>query len=244
MFLYNHPTSFVIANVLLLGILGSFCPQRTLLPYEILISINVILSMRTKAFAWLGAYFFLKYSATWLKKYKKIYVFSLLAIVIFIGSDKIVQLNSFSNSTRMYNYVAGIELMLYTFPLGGGFASFASQLAVKDGSLAYDVLATPPPWHYFGIYNLDEMFIIQAGDTGFPYYYAQFGVMGFVVFMVLVRYLLKLCSREGVLFINSLMILVYILISLTTEAILVNSGLQLGILLAIIMHKEKKGIER
>ena len=238
-FLYGHPTIFVFINVIILSILGAFIPKNNMMIYDVMIFTNIVLSMRTKAAVWIGMYLFMKYGGNWLKKYKLLYWIAILAIAVFISFDKVTELNSFSNSTRMYNYIAGVELMMYTFPLGGGFATFASQLAVRDGSGAYDVLLTPPPWKFFGTYNLDEQFIIEAGDTGYPYYFAQFGLIGFILFILLMSNIFKLCYFHGRIHLYALIMFLYFIISLTTEASFMNAGLSIGIVLAIVLYREE-----
>lgn len=230
-FIFSHPTFLVFSLVMALVVLEGEKSGGT--PIKILCLVLLVLTMRDKAFGFVGLC--LVSWALKIENKKQIapYVLLVGAVVALVGWPKIAEYLSFSNSPRQALYSTALAISVSFFPLGGGLASIASSLSGEYYSNAYYQ------------YGLDSMLglspsaFYDLGDAGFACYLGQ---LGFVGFFFIVLLLVKLYSlfTEGLLIGDSrrsaLFILFgYILIALSVETVLTNStGAMAAFLLALV----------
>ena len=80
-----------------------------------------------------------------------------------------------------------VQLLLFKdyFPIGSGFASFASHISGKYFSGVYNVI------HIAGLYSADGQISPDVGDAGIPYYLGQFGFIGMIFIGILIYMMIK-----------------------------------------------------
>lgn len=225
-FLFSHPTYLVLCNIMILAVLCAADNNHSMFKYELMILGNTILAMRTKGIAIACVYIFIRYSGNWLRRYKIIYWGGAAALVFAVSYSKLLQYSSFSNSPRESIYRGALQLMQLCFPFGSGFATYASHLSGKAISEVYNFITLAGVWH-------SGTTGAAIGDTGYPYYMGQFGIIGSILFALMMYYIYRGVSIER-RNIPVLTIYLYIIIALTSESILLNNGLELGVLLAVL----------
>lgn len=228
MFLYIHPTYLTTGMICILCIINA--SGNVTLRDDIVILSIILLAMRTKGVAFIAVYIFTKYSLSWVKKLKIIYWPAIGIIVFWVVRSKLLLYASFSGSVRESLYVGALNLMKRCFPIGSGFASYASHISGKIFSGVYNII------HISGLYDSTGQVTVDIGDAGLPYYLGQFGILGVVCFGLLFYCIIKksLTDLEK----NSRMavidVWVLMAISVPTEAILVNNGTELAMILVIV----------
>ena len=228
-FLFSHPTYMVVSMVFVLALFeykGNEIKNKNF--YELLTIAIITMTMRTKGFAIIAVFIILKYFGNILKKHKFISMFVAVLVVTLVGYSKVSLYMNFSSSAREILYRGSITLLTKCFPFGSGFGTFASHISGQYMSKVYDFINIKYIWEIAG------NSIAQLGDTGFPYYVGQFGIIGIVLLSFLAKHIVELTcindkNRNAVI-----LILVYILIGLTSESTLVNLGVELAIILAIV----------
>lgn len=242
MFLFSHPTYLTTCMICILCILNA--TNEASFKIDFVILANIILAMRTKGFVFIAVYIFLKYFTPWLEKkliqwnsniirYLK-YIYGLIIglIIILVASKKLLLYASYSNSPRESLYLGSFNIMKMCFPIGSGFATFASHLSGKYYSLLYDII------HVAGFYEWDGSISVDIGDAGIPYYLAQFGFIGILLFILLFYIMFKISfsniendKKQPVIYMWLL-----IIISIFSEAILVNNGVELAVIFVLIIN--------
>ena len=227
-FLYSHPTVLVLNSVFLLAILETISSKKNILLYRFLILIIMILTMRTKGIVFVSLYIFIVYFGKKLKKLKLIYI--ILAVIVIIGASysKLQLYSSFSSSPREVLYMGSFKLLYHCFPLGSGFGTFASHISATYFSNAYSFINLPR------FYLDTPNYLVVLGDAGYPYYIAQFGLIGFLLFIKLLYniYIMltkSIREKKGIV-----IIMIYFLIALTSESTLINFGIELAFMLMFI----------
>lgn len=227
MFLYTHPTYLTTGLICILCILNT--TGAATIKEDIVILGSVALAMRTKGLAFIAVYIFLKYGSRWLRKFKIFYWFAIIGIVLIVASSKLQMYASFSNSPRESLYVGAITLFKDYFPIGSGFASFASHISGKYFSGVYNVI------HIAGLYGADGQISPDVGDAGIPYYLGQFGFIGMIFIGILIYMMIKISlhnldakRKMGVVY-----LWLMIAISIPTEALLVNNGVEIAFTMAM-----------
>ncbi|RMC92310.1 hypothetical protein D9O40_20505 [Clostridium autoethanogenum] len=234
LFIYSHPTYLVSSMICILAILNA-SEEKLSVVYDLMISIIIILSMRTKGIVAIVVYIFMKYGPKWIRKLKVLYWLAVLMIVIFASHSKLALYASYSNSPRESLYKGALTIIQKCFPIGSGFATYASFVSVNYLSKVYDFV------NVAGIYDYTGNFDPEIGDAGFSYYMGQFGLIGSILFIYMAVQIVKasISSLEKDRRLPVILLLVYIAITLTSEAILVNNGFELAVILAIIVAMSK-----
>lgn len=232
-FLFIHPTYIVIFEIFVLAVLEAYSSSNVWI--DSMISITIILSMRTKGIAIVAVYIFLKYAGGWMKRFKFLYWIGAVVVVVASGYSKLMEYASWTTSPRETLYKGALQLMCDCFPLGSGFATFASHLSGKYYSKVYDFIWIADAWENGAATDV-------LGDAGFPYYLGQFGFIGTILFIIVLWNIGKACKGERKSFnLGVFVLLAYILIALTSEAFLVNDGTQIGIILAVTAYAAVHG---
>lgn len=232
-FLFTHPTYLVLNSIFMLALNEKFKKnKKTINIYEILLAITIFLALRTKGIITIALYFFIRYFGRTLKKYKLIYICLIIIIVFFTAHQKVSEYMAYSTSAREVFYKETVTLVKKCFPIGSGFASYASHVSRYAESKVYDFIRIP-------IYYVNGVPSYAVyGDTGYPYYIGQFGLFGFILICILFSkiYAISIKNMENKMPIY--LIWIYILIALTTESILLNNGIELAFILAIVSLKK------
>ena len=96
--------------------------------------------------------------------------------------------------------------------------------------------------------DIKEIFDAQGnptavlGDTGYPYYIAQFGVVGIILLTISIKNLLKMVRPQKQINCSAILLLIYLCIALTGESTLLNAGVEFAVTLAVILAKNEKKI--
>lgn len=233
-FLFNHPNSFGIVMVMILCLLNSVDEYESQKKYIILSLFLLVLTMRTKILAFCAVFIFIKFGNRWAKKFKGLFIFGSSVLILATVYDKLTIVTKWSESARMRFWTESFNLLLKCFPLGTGFATFASHISGKYKSSLYSILNIKEIFDQYG--NVTA----TIGDTGFPYYIGQFGFFGLCMLFLSIRALLKIIHNENLNSTSAVLFLTYIAIALTGEATLINAGLECAVTLSLILWSDKK----
>lgn len=224
-FLYSHPTYLVYAFVLISVVLVSeqekhIKIRKKYYALHFMVLFCILFSFRDKGFGYIALFFAIMVLLPRRKKVKIRY-FVIAGIIAFLVSfQKLLEYKSWSWSPRNALYMNGLQLALKVFPWGSGFATFNSFLSGEYYSKAY---------YLFGLDRkpgLSPIDYVDAGDAQLPYYYTQFGFIGFILF-VFVLYLLvkkvKIIFQGRTMVLKSAYLLMgYMVIGSLVEAVFTN----------------------
>ena len=186
--------------------------------------------MSTRGFIFVAIYVFIKYGRHWFKRAKVLYWYIIFCLIMAVSYNKLMLYASYSTSPRETLYMGSLSLMKICMPIGSGFGTFASHLSAKMISGVYSVV------HISGFYNDNGTVSAAIGDAGYSYYMGQFGIIGLGLIVFLSLFLVRLTkegvNKNNVFSINMMWFMIGI--SLITETILVNDGVEIAVLLAII----------
>lgn len=233
MFLFNHPTALVYSSVVVICLLTALERNNDQTLYIVFLCVVIILTMRTKGIAFVAVFMFMKYSGKWLRKEKVLYWLGMMIAILAASYSQLQMYVSWSDSGREVLYVGAFDLLFKCFPFGSGFGTYASHLSGRYVSGVYDFI------YHYQFWNNNGSATAVLGDSGYPYYIGQFGVLG----VALVIYGVYRLIKKNVLVdknykFSVILLLMYIGIALTTEAILITYGLEFGILLAVLIKLE------
>ena len=232
-FIFSHPTYLVMSMILILALFEYNQKDiENVIVYEVLIVLITFLTMRTKAIAFLAVFLIIKFFGKYIKKYKKTSAIVICLVILATVYSKLALYASFSSSTREVLYKGCVILIEKCFPIGSGFATYASHISGQYISKVYEFINVN--------YVFETGYLAQLGDVGFPYYIGQFGVLGCAFIIVLAYEIVKICTEKCKNVLPVYIILMYILIGLTTESTLLNLGTELAIVLAIISTNKIK----
>lgn len=239
-FLFSHPTFLASSLVLASATLAAYdkASFKSKLFFYIETVITLILTMRDKAIAYAVLFVILVFFIPSLRRMRKMTILlaSTVALVIayFISRSKIQEYFTWSWSPRAALYTNGISVMKDCFPIGSGFATFASSISGEYYSKLY---------YSFGM-NLKPGVgpgdYVDLGDAGAAYYIAQFGLLGVIIFITVLTLIFKEAlyiyrSQSGKIK-ASILILGYIVISIFFENVLTNeSGASVMMVLLIYL---------
>lgn len=230
-FIFSHPTYLTTSFAFILCVLNA-CKKCTKID-EFFILACILMAMRTKGIVFIFVYIFIKYLFQFFKNHLYVFVLCILLIVIATSYQKLQLYSSYSNSPRESLYKGALELFINNFPFGSGFCTFASHVSGKFYSSVYYFI------HIAGLYDEDGNISADIGDAGLPYYIGQFGFIG-SIFVLLLFIKIFLLSTRWVNFSSSIyMLWSLILISIPSEAILINDGAVIGTYLTILISLEK-----
>lgn len=236
-FLFSHPTFLVASLVITSTVLVAKNNSKDL-PLVVLNLFTLILTMRDKAIGYVILFVIVIWIFPIFKiKKVKIRSFVLPTLLIFYEmKDKIVEYNNFSWSPRTALYFDGIDLMKKCFPFGSGFCTWGGSLTGEYYSSAYYLydMENRPGTSLHAFYDL--------GDAGIPYYYSNFGIIGFALFI----YLLIIIFKSAISLYNKvnyktkavILLIGYIIIALPFENVLTNeSGATIALIMFIYLGK-------
>lgn len=165
----------IISSVLIITTFNK--TNKTLFIYLALACIQMVLSLKGPSFIWVVS---IVLFTIHFQKYSKLKAWT---IILLIGAGMIVgeyQINNYilnPNSPRARFYTKGFIVANRYFPLGSGFATFGSDMAGKNYSPLYDELGFN---YFYGLSRENRMFL---NDNYWPMIYAQFGWIGFFLYI-------------------------------------------------------------
>ncbi len=233
---YSHPTYLAGATVYLIALLTAFY-QRENVKYIVMDLVMLVLTMRSKAIVAAGVYCILIYYLGIRKKHLKISTILLGVCLIVAAAWKQIYfyyIKFAGHSARSILTMTSLKIMKDYFPLGTGFATYASDSAFKNYSpvyIKYGFLfeSEVSPASYF------------MNDTFWPIIIAQTGFIGILLYISVLLFLLKKCfemeSYSIKFYIGSLFIFCYLFISSTSEPAFNNSiAIPLAILFGVMLR--------
>ena len=180
-FMFSHPTYLVSAMGMLFSVILANKDKKKYDKFIIFEALFVILiTVRNKGFTLILAYIIIGL----ILKYKESIKISHLLLILIVGfimsSEKIKEVFYYGlTAARPALYIVGLKIARDYFPLGSGFGSFSSSISGEYYS---------PIYSQYGINNvmgLMENSYGYIGDTFWPYIYGQFGIIGFMFFVVI-----------------------------------------------------------
>ena len=161
-----------------------------------------------------------------------------IGLIALVTYGKLSVVMKWTESGRMSFWTGSIELAMKCFPVGSGFGPFASHVSGKYVSKIYSFMKIKE------IFDAAGNPTAVLGDTGYPYYIAQFGIIGIILLAVSVKNLLRMLSEKKQINWSAILLLLYLGIALTGESTLLNAGVEIAMTLAVIIAKNKKEILR
>lgn len=226
-FYYRHSTFLICSLFASLSVIISRGFKKNIV-IVILASLCVILTFRSKPIFTLllmGLMYFLKNSKSInLKSWKVILpLIFILIMTKYLVSQRLEEYTYYyDSSARTLLYIRGIDLANMYFPLGSGFCTFASTLSTKYYSPLYSEL------HLDGIWGLIEGEANYSGDTFWPNIYAQYGYIGFLIYLGIIIYIFKsICCRFNIFsnkWIAATTIFIYSISASLAESFYTNSS--------------------
>lgn len=216
---FSHPTYLAGFGIIMIS-LYTFLGDEKIKGRKIYIFINLLLmisTLRNKAMIFVCLYLFVKPIYRYVKLVGvKIYLFLLSGIfLLLLFQNAISERLLSSNATRNVFYTVSLDIASNYFPFGAGLGTFASYISGKYYS---------PVYFEYGLnntYGMTPTNYSYIADTFWPMVLAQFGIIGFVLFIILIlnfiRIILKINNKYNKL--SCIFIILYILVSSTSEAI-------------------------
>lgn len=240
--MFPHVTYLSYAGATLLIFLGYRNNKKTNshLVYMLMASYLCFVSLRSKAIGFLFFYWLLYYGLRYVKK-RHLGIMILLgtigALIVAWDQIQLTFLVASRYSPRSILLKDSLGLMLKQFPLGTGFGTFGSALAATYYSPLYVQCGYPMNW---GMTPGNPMFL---SDSFWPTAFAQFGVIGTVLFMGIVvsfvkKALLKYKYDKRAGF-AMLMTLVYLLIVSMAESAFFNPSTLIMIMLFAVFENDR-----
>lgn len=230
-FLFSHPTALVYACVVMIIFLTVCEKQREYTFYTISLVLCIVLTMRTKGIAFAAVFIFMRYGGSWLRRVKILYVSGIVIAVVVASYSKLQLYASWSTSGREVLYMGALTLLSRCFPVGSGFGTYASHLSGRYFSGVYHFI------YSYDFWQADGTARAVLGDSGYPYYIGQFGVIGLILLCYgayrMVRKWKDLSCCDGF---AEYTLCVYLLIALTSEATLITYGFEFGVILAVLIR--------
>lgn len=238
-FLYSHTTFMVASVVVCCSVLVADGIKKN--KWYILCSfVILILSMRTKVFVYIISVTALFLLVSGYKKgldtkflnrkYKRRIIVSggiITMLAVYVGKDKISDYLMWGvMAARPALYIVGFRLLKDYFPLGTGFATFASNLSGEYYS---------PVYAKYGIQNVTGLQLSEGfkyiSDTYWPYIIGQFGVFGTIFYIAAMYFVLKNIVRMFRKNLDSLIaalsLYIYIIAGCFVESMLTNAAIVL-----------------
>ena len=220
--MFPHPTYLAIASCTFIFILtanNKYCKNN--IYYIIMLSFVTVLTFRSKAIASILFILLVHFLYIKLKMKSKIILGVLGGIGIFsFGYEQLVFYFGNDTFTRSILLRDSTVLAKNFFPLGTGFGTFASNIAATYYSPLYYKLG------YAAIPNMSPNSNAFLSDSFWPIVIGQTGFIGLIFFSLVVINLLRLCfkvaKQDVYAFWSLISIIVYELISSTSEPAFFN----------------------
>lgn len=238
MFICGHPSYLVLTCVGIVLVLVR--DMRKNAPYIVLALLVIVASLRSKAFVFAAITPAVLFVMRGGRRINALHVLVCVAAAVLIGWEQFIGYYQADDSARAELTRAAIEIAGDHFPIGTGFATFASSMSATGGfySPLYYQYKLNEVW---GLYPDNPAFL---SDTFWPIVLGQFGVSGFVLYLIAMLSIGILAFREGVSSKPSVVLCFgYLLIASTSETSFFNPmavylAMTLGILVASEQSQE------
>lgn len=229
---FGHATYLVAACVFLL-ITNLLFKSNYFSKTNILLILLILSSMKGKAIGFIVAYillYFLVYKRKVILNVSKIMVIAFVCIIF--AYDKITTYYFVNDGfARQELTVKSFEIAKDHFPFGTGFGTYGSFFSSVNYSPVYY------QYHLSRIYGLQPNNTMFIADTFWPMIIGQFGIVGTLLYLLIIYYLYKNINDEFEKdnvnkYLAKLLGLIYLLISSTSETAFVNP---MAIPIAMIM---------
>ena len=229
-FLFPHPTYFVLSCIFMLSLITSVNVKHLNI-YVFILLISTLLGLRTKGAVIVVVFIVLKYCKNFFRQHRFFSWLGVFFATLIVGWSKLHEYLSYTGSAREAAYVNAWDILKKHFPIGSGFSTYASFLSGKAHSALYIDYPIPEG---FDMYGLPTALL---GDTGYPYYIAQFGIIGFLLFIVLLIDIYRILTQKKFA-LSSLVIFFYVVFALGSESSLLNFGVETAVILATVNYIE------
>ncbi|MBQ8824325.1 MAG: hypothetical protein IJZ64_03745 [Ruminococcus sp.] len=226
-FIYSHYTYLVFNEALL--ITAIMCEKKKNHLYYIMSGITLLLTLRTKAFLFIGmVLFFLlvfhlhKNNVRFSSVLKLRYVIPIGIMSYFIVKDKVAEYIEWgiNQSIRVGIHYEGIKLMISHFPLGTGFGTYGTNLSFKENSAVYNLNSS------LNYSKLMDYGYATISDVYWPSIYTQFGIFGFIAFVIAivicVKHILNDKNNSERVKLGRICLMFYLILSSGAEAVFSN----------------------
>ena len=188
---FYHPAVFAQVVVALLSIItldtNIKINSKTRIILKIKCLIMICMTLRSKAFGFACIYLIIcGYKRLNTKKTRPILLALMLITVISLSGGSIDKYYGNEKSARKTLTVDSIKIANNSFPIGLGYATFASASAAKYYSPIYSLLG------YESIYGLGRITTSYATDTFWPILLGQFGYSGIILYVFILIEIAKL----------------------------------------------------
>lgn len=222
MLFFSHPTYLASTCALIICILVGLSKRNKYNYISVLeLSIVIIFSGRIKAIAFVIAYLFISFLIINNKKIKLVNLVLLAIPIVLVSYKRVLNqmvLNDEYPRAILNRY--GFIIANDHFPIGSGFGTFGSFIS---GEFYSDI------YYKYGIsrvYGLTRDFHPTINDSFWPMVFAQFGYIGFIaMFLIILDITLQLFknkSNDKCYFLGGFGLILYLLISSTSESSFVN----------------------
>lgn len=244
-FIYSHATFLISTLIILVSVLIANGVRKNKMPI-ILGIIGIILTFRSKPIlivVFISIMLILRnknklHSIS--KKQFITYGIIILALSLYFASSQINTYISFGESAaRGAFYIYGFNIAYTRFPLGSGFCTFASTLSHKYYSPLYFDYNMQNIW---GITPDDGSY---AGDTFWPNIFAQYGFIGFILYLLMLFYIYKSINNRFIIlsdqWIAAMSLLLYTISAAFAESFYTNAtSVIFALVLSIYLGENSK----
>jgi hypothetical protein len=191
MICYPHPTYLAAASSILLLVLAMCNKKRENIPFMLMISYVIISTFRSKAMAFVAIFWGLYILIAKLKiKSKLLYAGLSIPIVVYLSYDQMQEYYFTTKwSARSVMLTDAISIAKQYFPLGAGYATFGSNMSVREYSPLYYQLG------YYKIQGMSEDTASYLNDGFWQIVFGQFGFIGAILFAIIIIYFFRNAFR-------------------------------------------------
>lgn len=243
--MFGHPTYLAAAMATLLILLGYRNEDNRNILYMIMASFVGVMSLRGKAIGFFFIYWLMYILIVMIRCRNYLIIIGAGALsAAILASDQIYWyfLMEDGYSPRLILLKDGFRLMLKNIPLGTGFATFGTTIAKDYYSPVYESLG------YLDNYGMNKEFSGFLSDTFWATIFAQFGIIGTVLFILVVVYFIRRSvqklKKDKLAGFAMLMTIVYILISSLAETAFFNPVALLFFMLFAVYEKEDRTLKK
>lgn len=196
-FYYGNAGGFANSLYLIIFIFlayGRFFRSKRLLKVLLFMSmVSWALTFRSRGFLFILIFLLLYYLIVVKKKELKVKVWSVIVLVLFslyVTADQIDVYFNNENMPRAILLHNGIQTMTRFFPIGAGFGTYGTDVAVKYYSNLYKELGLDERW---GFTPDNPVFAL---DSYWPAVFGQFGAIGVLIFLSMLYCWYKLIQKN------------------------------------------------
>ena len=241
-FLFSHPTNLAAYCVGFIALF--FYSSRIKTGWLLALVILLISTQRAKAFAMaFVVLFFIVYSYAKKddgKPSPAVFLF-LVAGALVLGLDQIQEYFLNGTAARSLLTSDGFDIAINSFPMGSGFATFATYMSGEYYSPLYYLYGLNTVW---GLYPLNPVFV---SDSFWPAVIAQLGFIGLICIIWIMKESFQMISlsakKNGIRFAAYGTIPIYLLILSTSDASFFNFyGPFFAVVIGLIISTKDEGV--